>query len=68
MTLTLKIAKQCFHMTLWLMMIYHNTKFGSKRLTRSEDIVCTVNKVSNIHCNPDLEHSNKQTKSLNIPI
>ena len=37
-----------------------NTKFGSKGFTRSADIVSTVNEVSNTHCDPDLEHSNKR--------
>ena len=30
-TLTLKIANQSFHMTLWSMMLHHQTKFDIKR-------------------------------------
>ena len=32
MTLTLTTANQYFHWTLWLMMFYHQTKFGCKRI------------------------------------
>ena len=32
-------AKQSFHKTLWLMMRYHQTKFGSTRIANSEDII-----------------------------
>ena len=36
-TLTLKIANQSFHMTLWSMMLHHQTKFGYKRFSSWED-------------------------------
>ena len=37
-TLTLKTAMQFFHMTLWLMMTYHHTKFGDKWFRDSKDL------------------------------
>ena len=43
-TLTLKTANQSFWKTIWLMMMHHHTKFGSKRFNESENIVWT-----NIH-------------------
>ena len=30
------------HKTLWLMMMYHQTKFGCKRISTSEDVIETV--------------------------
>ena len=44
MTLTLKIANQSVCKTLWLRMMYLNTKFGSKMFGSLEDIIWT-----NIH-------------------
>ena len=41
-TLTLNTAVQFSHMTLWLMMMYHQTKFGCKRIRSQEDIVETI--------------------------
>ena len=41
-TLTLNTAIQFLRKTLWLMMIYHQTKFGSKRISNSEDIIEAV--------------------------
>ena len=38
-TLTLKTAIQFLHKTLWLMIMYFQTKFGSKRMSSSEDTV-----------------------------
>ena len=32
-TLTLNIANQFYHMTLWPMMLFHHTKFGYKRFS-----------------------------------
>ena len=60
-TLILKTAKQSFWKTLWLMMMQHRAKLGSKRFRDSDDIIWT-----NIYwqfevkfcCEPDLEHSN----------
>ena len=43
-TLTLKIANQSFCMTLRLMMMHHNTRFGNKIFCGLEDIIWT-----NIH-------------------
>ena len=34
-TLTLKIATHFSHMTLWLIMMYHHTRFGYKRFSDS---------------------------------
>ena len=36
-TLTLKIANQSFCMTLWLIMMHHNTKFGNKMFGGLQD-------------------------------
>ena len=36
-TLTLKIANPPFSMTLWLMMVHHNTKSGNKMFAGEED-------------------------------
>ena len=41
-TLTLNTATQYFHWTFWFMMIYHQTRFGWKRIISSEDVVKTV--------------------------
>ena len=41
MTLTLKIANQFFHKTLWLMIIHCHTKSGYKRLSSSGDTAPT---------------------------
>ena len=38
-TLTLKTANQSFWKTMWLIMIHHHIKFGSKRFSFSEDII-----------------------------
>ena len=38
-TLTLKTAPFFFHRTLWLMMMYHQTKFGCQGIHSSETIV-----------------------------
>ena len=40
-TLILNTTKQPVHKTLKLMMVYHETKFGSKRIRHSEDITET---------------------------
>ena len=37
-TLTLKAVIQFFHRTLWLMMMYHQTKFGCQGINSSENI------------------------------
>ena len=39
MTLTLNTTIQFLCKTLWLMIMYYKTKFGSKRLSSSEDVV-----------------------------
>ena len=60
--LTLNIAKWCFWMILWLMMMHHHTKFDrSEILSR-----LTVTKVQNLHCDLDLEHR-KATFSQDTP-
>ena len=43
-TLTLKTANQSFCETIWLIMMHHYTKFGSKKFSFLEDIIWT-----NIH-------------------
>ena len=52
-------------MTLWLLMIvmHHNTKFGYKRFSSSENIQTFI-KILNLRCDPDLEQSNLLTDSL----
>ena len=53
-SLTLEIAKQPFHVTLWLM--HHHTKFGYKELSHSKNIFKyrqTFNEVLNSHCDLD---------------
>ena len=42
MTLTLNIAKQSFCKTFWFLMMYHQTKFGCKRINGSEDIIGNI--------------------------
>ena len=42
MTVTLNTAMQSFHKTLRIMMKYRQTKFGSNRISSSEDIVETI--------------------------
>ena len=41
-TLTLNTIIQFLHKTLWLMIMYHQNKFYSKRISNSEDAVETV--------------------------
>ena len=51
--LTLNITKWYFWMILWLMMMYHHTKFDwSEMLSRQ-----TFTEVQNLHCDIDLEYS-----------
>ena len=59
-TLTLKTAKKKnFLETIWLIMMHHHTKFGSKRLSNSEDIFYTnFHQHFEICCDLDLEHNN----------
>ena len=44
--LELKAANQSFCMTLQLMLVYHHTKFGYKKLSGSEDIVWKKNSLT----------------------
>ena len=55
-TLTLNAVLQHFHKTLWLMMMYHQTKCGWKRIS---DTVETVIDLVKFCCDLDLEHSNQ---------
>ena len=48
-TFTLEAANQFFHVTLWLLMTHHHTKFCLKRCKSSENIVWTY-----IHWNLEL--------------
>ena len=41
-TLTLNTASQFLHKTFWLMIMYHQTKIGSKQISSSEDTVEAV--------------------------
>ena len=41
-TLDLNITIPFLHKTFWLMILYYQTKFGSKRISGSADIVETV--------------------------
>ena len=38
-TLTLNAVIYFFHKILWLLVMYHQTRFGCQRISRSEDIV-----------------------------
>ena len=60
-TLTLNTAIQFLQKTLWLMIMYHQAKFGSKRISSSEDIH-SIYKLSYFdcmspYCDLDLEGS-----------
>ena len=56
--MTLNTAIQFLHKTLWLMIMYHQTKFLRKRISSSEDIVETVTSWSmSPCCDLDLEDS-----------
>ena len=57
-TLTLKIATHFLHMTLWLIMIYHPTRFGYKSFSYSDYIQTNINWNFKLGCDTDLEHSN----------
>ena len=56
-TLTLKTANKSFWKIIWLITMHHQTKFGSKRFSNSDDIIWT-----NIHWHFEfcsgLDHSN----------
>ena len=60
--LTLNIAKWCFWMILWLMMMYHHTKFDRSEILSK----LTFTEVQNLHCDLDLEYS-KATFSQDTP-
>ena len=47
--------KRNFGMTLWLMMLHHNTTFGNKMFRDSENI---INDILSLHCDLDLKCSN----------
>ena len=70
-TLTLNVVIQFFHRTLWLMMLYYQTKFGCKSTSSVEDtteiVIFWLYKSSHNHtrfgilnfrCDLDIEHSN----------
>ena len=57
-TMTLKIANQSFYMALWLLMMHHNTKFGSKTFGGLGDNMWTnINSLS-LTCKLDPECNN----------
>ena len=58
LTLTLKIANWSFCMTLWLMIMHNNTKFGNQLFGGLEDIIWTNMGILTFHCDLDLECSN----------
>ena len=58
MSLTVKIANQSLHMTLWPMLTRHSTKFGYNRFSSSEDIIPTNSETLNLCCDLYPEHSN----------
>ena len=58
MTLTLKIANDSFRMTLQLIMMRHNTKFGNKIFGDLEDIFWINIDDLTLRCDLDLERSN----------
>ena len=55
--MTLKIANHPFGMRHWLMMMHHNTKFGSKILVSLEDTIGTNTDILTLCCDLDLENS-----------
>ena len=57
-TLTLKTANQPFCITLWLMMMNHNTKFGNKMFVSLEDIIWINTDILTLCCDLNLENSN----------
>ena len=48
-----------YAMTLWILIIYHHTRFGYKTFSGSKDIVWTNIKHFNRCCDRDLDHSNQ---------
>ena len=57
-TLALTIANQSFCMTLWLIMMYHNTRFGNKMFGGLEDTIWTNINILTLSCDLDPECSN----------
>ena len=53
--LTLTIANQPSCMTLWLMMMHQNTKFGNKMFFGLKDIIWTSTDVLTLCCDLDLD-------------
>ena len=62
-TLTLKKANQSLWKTIWLRMMHHHTKFGSRRFSHSENIIWT-----NIHWHKIWNFAVPLTLDLNITI
>ena len=54
--MTLKAAKQSFHKKLQFMMMYHETKFGCKRIGSSQAII--KRHIPKLWCELDTENSN----------
>ena len=52
-TLTLNIAKWCFWIILWLMMMHHHTKFDQSEVLSRQ----TFTEVQSLHCDLDLYYS-----------
>ena len=54
-----KHTKKLFHVTLWLILQHHHTKFGNKMFCGSEDITGQIfTDIFNLQCDLDLERSN----------
>ena len=53
MALTLKIAKEYFHMILWLMMMHHHIKFIWSEILSGQ----TFTAAPNLHCDCDPKYS-----------
>ena len=71
MTFILKIANKSFPMTLWLMIMHHHTKFGYKKFSGSEDIICKNSDWSlDLQCGLENGHQTKfgckQTSTFKI--
>ena len=58
MTLTLKVANKPFCMTLQLMMMHYNTRFGNKMFGGLENIIWKNNDILTLNCDLDLEGNN----------
>ena len=56
--MTLQIAQQFFCITLQLMMMHHNVKFGKEMFGSLEIIIWINTGISTLYCDLDPEHRN----------